>query len=203
MLCRSLVAFVLLLAIPAFSVGANEISEAGPIRDQYKNLARTTPWKMRSDGSESRTLDFGNGVTIVEERGEGRSGSSGWDRSGAGAVLCAWEIYVLVHALAEVCPGVDADLNEALKIAVDRINHFIVENSIHPVTSDEVNAAVVRKKARALFSLPTDDPARLLELCRKSDFSPYPKKPVSRTEGSQSVDELLAIPRPPVMNPCL
>ncbi|MGJ5029075.1 hypothetical protein ACQR1I_19710 [Bradyrhizobium sp. HKCCYLS2038] len=147
-----------------------------------------------NDGSEVKVVKLPNGVVFRQERRNGKTLTFGNDTSGHGAVMCSWNIYVIVAAALEICPEFR---NEPLKTdlagAIDMINDFIVANSLSAVSKAELEqrAASVRK----------DVP----QLCRSDSVAGMIKAfgSMSHDKFTTSVADLLSVPRPPVTNPCL
>src|SRR5258708_16467804 len=132
-------------AILALSLAAPLASYA-PVRGQGVNLdaiaaqpgAQTTT-TANKDGSEVKEVKLPNGVTFHQVRRNGDTQTFGNDVSGHGAVLCAWEIYNALAAAIEICPEYRSEpLKADLADAIDRINNFIVANSLSPVTKTEL-----------------------------------------------------------------
>jgi hypothetical protein len=188
-------------AILALSLAASVASYA-PVRGQGVNLdavaalpgAQTTT-TVHEDGSEDTEVKLPNGVTFHQVRRDGNAQTFANDVSGHGAVLCSWGIYVALEAALEVCPEYrDEPLKAGLNDAIDRINDFIVANSLSPVTKTELE-----KRAASV----TGD---VSQLCRPGGpVAAMLKsfKSMPHDKFMSSVADLLSVPRPPVMNPCL
>jgi hypothetical protein len=119
------------------------------------------------------------------------------DKSAAGAVLCAWSLYVSVQARTAICVLPRQPIDDAIDQAVIAIDEFILTNSsLHPTKS-----MLEDFKQRAAASVRGARQARGPDFCKNSDLegfrSPSPEK------IQASVKSLLAVPREPVMNPCL
>lgn len=153
--------------------------------------AQTTT-TLNKNGSEDKVVKFPSGVVFHSVRRNGKTQTAGVDQSGHGAVLCSWEIYVTLGAALEICPEYR---NESLKIslanAVDRINDFIVANSIFPISKAELEKRAAAK--------------REVRLCRSRTVAGMLESvgSVSHDKLMRGVADLLSVPRPPVMNPCL
>lgn len=156
--------------------------------------AQTTT-TMSNDGSEVTEVKLPNGVVFHQERRNGRTQTFGNDVSGHGAVLCSWQIYVGVAAALEICPEFrNEPLKADLANAIDRINDFIVANSLSPISKAELEKRATSRRVDASQLCRPDGPAAAM---LKSFGS------VSHDKLMGSVDDLLSVPRPPVMNPCL
>ncbi|KWV59212.1 hypothetical protein AS156_31535 [Bradyrhizobium macuxiense] len=118
------------------------------------------------------------------------------DKSGAGAVLCAWSLYLSIQAKTAACALPRRPTDEAIDQAIVAIDQFILENSsLHP--TKEALEAFKRNAAtfslRALNSQP--------QLCQGSDLDHF--RSIDPEKIRAGVKALLAVPREPVMNPCL
>jgi hypothetical protein len=176
-----------------------------------ENLA-STPWaKLKipqgtklvvtkgTDGKVVRTLKFSGGVTISD------NGISE-DHSGKGAVECAWGIYVEIGNALEICSSEDnKELKKNLNGAIDRINDFIVVNSLvqQSKTSLEDAEKIQLSELRKFTSKKSKE--ELHQWCTSGDISNLIKamKSMPSEKFKSGVDDLLSIPRPPVINPCL
>jgi len=155
--------------------------------------AKTTTTK-NNDGSEVTEVRLPSGVVFSQQRRNGQTLTYAADVSGHGAVMCSWEIYVGVAAALEICPEFrNEPLKADLANAIDRINDFIVANSLSPVSKAEVEKAAASRREAAS------------RLCRSDDFAGMIKAlgSMSHDKLMSSVADLLSVPRPPVMNPCL
>jgi hypothetical protein len=130
------------------------------------------------------------------------------DNSGHGAVMCIWGIYTGLRASLDICPSDNPDdekLKTALDEAINRINAFIVANSVPPITEatleDQVNTQVLKTRTKA-GSMSKDE---LTKKCATSDVGKMLDKLRSspREQLKANVDDLLSVPRLPVINPCL
>jgi hypothetical protein len=154
-----------------------------------------TKTTMSNDGSEVTEVRLPNGVVFHQERRNGKTLTFGNDVSGHGAVLCSWEIYVGVAAALEICPEFrNEPLKADLANAIDRINDFIVANSLFPISKAELETRAASRTGDASQLCRPDGPAAAM---LKSFGS------LSHDKLMSSVADLLSVPRPPVMNPCL
>lgn len=119
------------------------------------------------------------------------------DRSGKGAVLCAWSMLAAAKQIGDRCfPGQDRALREELDRSIERTEAFIVENSSAPVTRADLQSF---KSARG-----PKDGAASAELCRSDWAELYVGLRAGGAEALRAyTDDLLSLPREPVMNPCL
>jgi hypothetical protein len=123
----------------------------------------------------------------------------GWtvqmDVSGKGAVLCAWMLYDTVAIIGETCHrNRDEALQTELRNSVSRIETFIMANSREPASREGLDEA--RRQRRAELDR---------RLCRQRDAVDMYR--AVRDQGPEKlrsdIDDLLSIPREPVMNPCV
>lgn len=153
--------------------------------------AQTTT-NINKDGSEDTVVKLPSGVVFRSVRRNGKTQTVGADHSGHGAVLCSWEIYVTLAAALEICPEYrNESLKTSLTSAVDKINDFIVANSMAPVSKAELEKSAISKREGRLCQ------SRGVAAMLKSAGS------VPHDELMSGVADLLSVPRPPVMNPCL
>jgi hypothetical protein len=119
------------------------------------------------------------------------------DRSGAGAVLCTWSIYLSVQAETAACALSRRPVDDAIDQAIVAIDEFILANSsLHPT-----RAKLENFKRNAAASAVSGARRLGQQFCKREDLemfrSPSPEK------IQAGVKALLAVPREPVMNPCL
>jgi hypothetical protein len=143
-----------------------------------------------------------NGEEIVEIRKAtvtiemSRAGTIGTDSDSA--VLCVWDIYITEKLGADYCyPDSEHELKEDMTDALERLKDFIVANSISPVTRAELDASVQRKFTQT-FAKPPNPPNA--ERCREH-FQAFIS--AGRESRRAALAKILAVPRPPVLNPCI
>ena len=108
-----------------------------------------------------------------------------------GAVLCAYWIYLDVQAIGERCFPNDQRFQSTLAAEIPRIEKFIMDNA--PATSEQVGQMRARMRADAVGAT-----------CGSSDLAGmYVAMRNREGELHKSVDDLLSVPRKPVLNPCL
>jgi len=159
---------------------------------------------VNGKGEQTRRIELSSGVAFYLERHGDKITSFEVDTSGHGAVRCSWEIYVAVRIHIDVCsPGEDPNLEADLDDALDRINDFIAENSLVPITKSQLMDAIGQRKQRAKIAMlrqgdqrkqcEADGPASLIKAMKSTP----------RDKWVSSLNDLLSVKRPPVMNPCL
>jgi hypothetical protein len=157
-------------------------------------------------GREIRRIEFSSGVLFDLTREGNEITSFGSDTSGHGAVQCSWELYLGARSYVEAClPGEDPGFEARLDSALDRINDFIVENSLVPTAKSQLQEAVEQRKrlAREEVRGLSDDDRR--KKCEVHAMRPLidRMKSVPHDAWVAGLDKSLSVKRPPVMNPCL
>src|ERR1700687_4614782 len=119
------------------------------------------------------------------------------DKSGAGAVLCVWSIYLSVQAQTAPCALPRRPVDDAIDQAIVAMDDFILANSsLHP-TKAMLEAFKRGAVAPDLSSVRQLGP----QICKGSTIEGF-RRP-SPEQIQATVKGLLAVPREPVMNPCL
>lgn len=140
------------------------------------------------------------GVVYRLEKRKGGDVLLGDDESGAGAVMCTWAIDDGVRRSLADCPS---DRFPALRADLDRdvpaIERFIVANSPVPVT-----VAALHAEAEALHTTAAaSEPASALCTAGAAGGFVGALDALGPEGRRAAVDRLLAVPRWPVLNPCL
>jgi hypothetical protein len=118
------------------------------------------------------------------------------DKSGAGAVLCAWSLYLSIQAQTAACALPRRPTDDAMDQATVAIDEFVLANSsLHP-TRDAFES--FKREATASDR---DRASREPQFCTRPDLERFRSIKPERLQAS--VKALLAVPREPVMNPCL
>ena len=187
----------------AHAVENNTTSETVIIKspEDYAN----TPWAKLNipagtklithkteSGKQLYSLEFAGGVSISElENG----GSLSIDNSKGGAVMCAWQIYAGMKNTMDKCHPEETELRQNFGLAVEKLERFIVANSLTPVTKIELEDAL-QKQFDKMPDQCTGEANKMAEkfISKKSEFL---------EKFQKSIDDSLAVPRPPVINPCL
>ncbi len=155
---------------------------------------------VNAKDERTRTILLPSGVQFNQTEKETGVETVEQDTSENGPVLCIWQIYLYQRASLERCA---ADTSSALKHSMDanieRIHDFIVANSLKPVEKkalQQQSAAFIAKYAQE--SRMKKDNALSIPCPRNGKTSK-----ALQHQYTEAVDKLLAVPRPPVMNPCL
>ena len=115
-----------------------------------------------------------------------------------GAVLCVWYIYLEIKAVGDRCFRDDAsEFPKLLNEAIEQLDTFIVENA--PIARPELEAA----KAKYLGS--RNPVCRPDSKNGQLQMYEHLRDSINRDVAGfrASLAKLLAVPRKPVMNPCL
>ena len=161
---------------------------------------------VNHSGEETRRIELSSGVEFLLTRRGDKITSAGIDKSGHGAVRCAWEIYVTVRAHIEACsPGEDPNFEANLDYAIDQINDFIAENSLVPITKPQLMDAIEQRKLQAKRAMFGQSPEDQRKRCEAGGASSIAKlmKSTPHEAWVSGLTKLLSVKRPPVMNPCL
>jgi hypothetical protein len=133
------------------------------------------------------------------------NGTAGIDNSGHGAVLCAWHFYMMIKNALDMCPAdPDRKYNGEIAAAIGRINEFISINSPSHTPIKQLNDYVIDNNTNNIASFnsktPEDQQIVCAKIRKKIDYNVL----VQMRDGLQSkIDDLLSVPRVPVMNPCM
>lgn len=173
----------------------------GPVWD---NLAEQPGAKVEDaihDGKETRNIRLPSGVSFYLTRNGGKITSVERDNTGLGAVMCTWALYVELRALFDACsPAVGEQVKAEFDRELSRIKTFIVENSITPVTAEQLEGQIASFKRRAIENAPKmSDEQR--QMCKH--FAAHEMTEEEREQSYSQITRLLSKKRPPVMNPCL
>ncbi|MER2253046.1 hypothetical protein ABS772_24305 [Methylorubrum podarium] len=118
------------------------------------------------------------------------------DTTGKGAVLCMLGLLEGIEKIGSECrAGEDPEFQHEVRRSIERIDQFVVENSVPRLTSEQVTA---QRAARDRMVVPH------VSLCGKDSVLIYQALRASGADKLRaSVTDLLSIPREPVINPCL
>ncbi len=183
-------------------------AQEGPWGDPYDALLErpdvTVVYSTEDDGRKVRKFLTPGGVEIRQSRLNGNIDTFTSDTSKNGAVVCAWWIVLSLRASMDACPKLGNDeLKSDFDRAIARINRFIHKNALEPTSLEQVETDAVKYRARTYNS--SQSPEDRERICRNPDRA---RLITVITEGPPNgfngwVDNLLAVPRLPVANPCL
>jgi hypothetical protein len=149
-------------------------------------------------GRQTRRLDMGNGVLVSCDP----DGCMGMDQSEYGAVGCTFSIYTEVAAFAKACNvPLSADETAALDGAFDEIGSFVAENAVPSLPASYPQEFL----ARRVMALGEEIAAASEDICAnpfEGDIGFF-LTAIIQDEQREDLRRSLAIPRLPVMNPCL
>lgn len=158
----------------------------------------------QEDGTKWRSFKTPAGIEISQTKRGDLVSTMSIDRSEHSAVLCLWDIMVIAKLLSELCPELSNPTAEArLKTALDRIHRFIVQNTVEPVTIEDLEMSIQRRRESEQKELAAiEDKAAV---CRKSDFADMVTAFGTASDElfEKDLDRHLSVPRIPVKNPCL
>jgi hypothetical protein len=125
------------------------------------------------------------------------------DTSGKGAVLCGLYLYVEAPAAAHLCGLSNSAADAAFDEAISRIDKFVIENAEQPVTQSQMDDFRKLHSAQLTASLPRGY-GSVQKYCQSRDFE-FVRHMYEATPADikTSIDNLLSVPREPLMNPCL
>jgi hypothetical protein len=123
------------------------------------------------------------------------------DKSGKGAVLCIWSVYMSIQTHTRLCNLERKPVDDAIDKAITTIDDFIIQNSsLHP-TPSMLQDFKRRTEEADLQFIQSHDPTKE-RYCHRSDLAEKIRS-LSPEQIDQNVKELLATPREPTANPCL
>lgn len=117
---------------------------------------------------------------------------------GAGAVLCIWSLYLTVQAETAACGLARRPVDDAIDAAIVAIDEFILANSSLRPTRAMLNGF---KRRAADSHLNFARRHGMAKSCGSRDIEHFRKADPDQIRASTMA--LLAVPREPVMNPCL
>jgi hypothetical protein len=169
-------------------------------------------FKVLPDGTEIRKVMLPGGVLLEMELTDGKIQIATFDQSGHGAVLCAKGIYQRVRVALDACQDVENErVSRLVDEALDRMDHFILSNSIEPVTMSQLQERDQTKLRKLRNDLIGEGASGKLKSCKAEvpERVQFPARLVSAFDETSDeefrakVDDLLSVPRLPAMNPCL
>ena len=143
------------------------------------------------------------GASIQRFRSGGHVETLGIDRSGHGAVLCTWQFFIAMRQGLNTCaPGQSSPIRDELDRSIAAANAFIVKNRPRTVTLAEIEARVRALNAQADAGYASLAPEARAKACATS-WAAQAAARLTPAELRHETDDLLSVPRLPVMNPCL
>jgi hypothetical protein len=193
-----------LLFLSAFFLLA-ACGQSHPWGKDYDALAHRPGAKVAMDkdaeGNPARTIVVPGQISVVQVRKGKTVLTAEEDISGHGAVVCARDKVIQMRGLLEACgTDEDAEREGAMDDSITRINRFIAANSVTPVT---LHALEIDAGQRiALVS------KEILKHPRAACHTPAQRRWLKKIDAltaekiEDSTDDLLSVPRPPVLKPC-
>lgn len=154
------------------------------------------------DGNETRTIRHPGGVTYFQSVRNGRVETWANDDLGK-AVICYFGILHSVRRTTQRCDGLASNSFKAdLDHSIESVENFIVKNSMPPMTKEQIRADL--KKHDDIFEANISQ-FGLKSYCESKDAQIVAKTFSQKMEGKLQdlTSDILAIPRPPVLNPCM
>jgi hypothetical protein len=201
------VALALLLSVAAQAQSQPDLSDA-----DIDTLATQPGTEVtRTQEGDTQIIEIRRAGVVITIRHKGdKADSVGQDNSGHGAVLCMWRLYISFRQGLNLCfLSQYPEFKEDLNYAVGAMNDFIAANSLAPTSKEEVEAAVATLDERAKKQ--GDEATAQLggeefqRRCTSRDFGRGIVKmaEMTREQRRRQISDLLSVPRPPVMNPCM
>ncbi len=184
---------ILFFSILCFSHSAFSYDE-----EFWANLEKREDVKITINNGV-KTAHFSGGVDVSD------NGLS-IDNSGKGAVLCAREIYIGLRDMMSVCSSEkDSQLKKDLDFAVEKINDFVVMNSLTPITKAEIDEDTNNKFLKIKKWVEESSKPEIEKECASGFYAGFAKSmsSISSEDFRKKINESLSIRRPAVMNPCL
>jgi hypothetical protein len=159
---------------------------------------------------DMREIKLANGVSFFQTRHDGKISVVGNDSSGHGAVVCGITMLLTVrHALSICAPQQSTEKIAELDSQLDRIANFIVVNSVPPqpkVSKAALQAQIDEAKAKVASDTASDTTGEAATYCNSGlgarvvgHFDEF----YGDGKLKKWTDDLLSVPRPPVLNPCI
>jgi hypothetical protein len=148
-----------------------------------------------ADGRQTRRLDMGNGVVVECSD----TGCVGTDQTGA--VGCAWTIYSALLAMAEVC-SIPPERTERLTGIHRKLTDFVAANAVPPRSTTEIED-LHRQEVEAYRTGKGKTGPIMCEEVTAPESEVMMMIDTMAEDESGYPDDVLAVPRLPVMNPCL
>jgi hypothetical protein len=152
-------------------------------------------WLLATAIMTMLVLTVGPAAT-AQNRTEQRPGQGEADKGG-GAVLCVWSLYLEIQAQTAICGLTRGPTDDAIDAAIIAMDEFIIANSSQHPTPETLKAFKQRvmESERKLISQRKD------QICTNKDLGYF--RSISPDQIQSDMKALLAVPREPVMNPCL
>lgn len=195
-----------LLAAGCLSLGT-AWAQPAPREGLFETFARQPGARIVQTGPDGQPVAVEvNGVVMTRMVQGGRTIVAGVDRTGRGAVLCIWMMLNVVQMALEACHSDDdIVLRQETAASVQRMLDFILANDLERRPRAEWEAVLDHQRRPMRDQLSSTDPTRLANACRTGPVGDVLRnyRSMPPAERQRMVDDLLSIPRHPVLNPCL
>ena len=153
-----------------------------------------------ADGINGRQLSLSGEIRITETGPIGQRRYVGADLSQAGAVGCFANLMIEIAGLLESCPDkTTAPQKERLEFALTQVFAFVAQNTFPPHPLATVDASA-RARIIAIKALSSQEP----QYCAENEAGIARIGDGLVNDGfTTELAAILAVPRLPVMNPCL
>lgn len=207
------IGLLIILGCMPLNLSFAETANWGTPYDKFFETDKYLPeYKTGANGEEYRSVETPGSVYIYQERKNGKISTDATDKSGLGAVLCHRAIYIELQAALDACKDLDyPSVSGKLDFARSRMNDFIMENSLEPVSRD-----LVEKKYKEWLKHSSQDYTGAATsfdgMCKKifdknrwetvTSIANYIEKK-SFQKFKEEVEKILSVPRLPIMDPCV
>ncbi len=161
-----------------------------------------TPWQKKN-GQETRVIELSGRVELRQYRKNGKISTIGIDKSGHGAVGCAWEVYVEIKLGLEICSVHDDGWGDELSEAIEKIMDFVVANSMTETSRDKLELYISNERNSWLKTSGSRSSDSSIKRCEFATGFLQHVKNQGRKKFRAHIEKLLSVPRIPVKNPCL
>jgi hypothetical protein len=161
-----------------------------------------------NQGDPTREIRLSSGIAYTQVRHDGKVAYvMESDFSGHGAVACVYSIYLAVDAVSRAC-GSSQNGASDLGAQLARIEAFIVANkpsrgALPGVSAAQAKIASWKAQAAATAGSPASEAKAAFCQSPQAKFLLGLTAQMDAPKLKANIDNLLAVPRPAVMNPCL
>jgi len=200
--------FIMFCKIATTSTFAQSTDWGTPY-DKFFEMDNLEPKYSRlKNGEEKRSVEIPRKTRIHQTRRDGKTSTMAIDSSGHGAILCTREIYIAVKIALDNCRDLNySTASMELDLALQKIDKFILENSIEQVSQLDLEADYKRKNAG--FRSQISDSSSGMCKIQLGEGLAFMERIADQIEKMPQGDfkkqlaQILSVPRLPVMNPCL
>ena len=149
--------------------------------------------RVAEDGATIEEIALEGGVTVQRRLNADKPVYLSFDRSETGAVGCVMGILMQFQKTAEACPAkVSEEQKKRLSSALVRVGVFYAQNRVPKIAEGQMITEIARQGKIGGSCSQLEDP----------DYREF-FDGVLTDDLTQTLDLLLAVPRLPVVNPCL